>query len=212
MAAHAGQGCRPRLGSGAMQAGPNPYAYLQPFVAWEQAFTPTELDAIVAMGDALPLKNAAVVYEPGQAVENNALRISRAAAVPRDAGTGWLYDRIERVARFLNEQVYKFELTGFADLFQYTVYHASEGGHFDWHIDQIPNGAHRKLSLSLQLSHPADYDGCELELHGGTRPRQAPRDRGALIAFPSYAMHRVTPIRRGIRRALVIWTGGPPFR
>ncbi len=85
-------------------------------------------------------------------------------------------------------------------------------GHFDWHLCQIPGGAQRKLSFSLQLTDPADYDGCELELHGGAKSLVAPRMRGAIITFPSSAMHRVTPIRRGIRRAVVIWTAGPSFR
>ena len=108
--------------------------------------------------------------------------------------------------------IYQFDLAGFSEHFQYTVYHASEGGHFGWHIDQIPNGAHRKLSFSLQLSDPGDYDGCDLELQCGPAIRAAPRTRGTLVAFPAYAIHRVTPIVSGTRRALVIWTAGPPFR
>lgn len=195
-----------------MSANPNPYAYLQPFAVWENAFTPAELDTVVALGDSLKLDQAGVVYDPSQNTADGGQRVTRTAWMARGADTEWLYDRIERVARVLNHQIYQFDLAGFSESFQYTVYHASEGGHFDWHVDQIPNGAHRKLSFSLQLSDPASYEGCELELHGGRTPLVAPRTRGALIAFPSYAMHRVTPIRKGTRRALVIWTAGPPFR
>jgi PKHD-type hydroxylase len=195
-----------------MNANPNPYAYLQPFAVWENAFSPAELDTIVATGDALPLQKAGVVYTPGQSDNDAGQRVTRTAWMARTPETGWLYDRIERIVRVLNLQIYQFELAGFSEPFQYAVYHASEGGHFDWHLDQIPNGAHRKLSFSLQLSDAGDYEGCDLEIHGGRKVLAAPRTRGALIAFPAYAMHRVTPIRSGVRRALVIWTAGPPFR
>ena len=140
-----------------MAANPNPYAYLQPFAVWENVFTPAELDTVVALGDALPLQKAGVVYTPGQSEDDAGQRVTRTAWMARNPQTDWLYDRIERAARVLNQQIYQFDLAGFSEDFQYTVYHASEGGHFDWHLDQIPNGAHRKLSFSLQLSDAGTY-------------------------------------------------------
>ena len=70
----------------------------------------------------------------------------------------------------------------------------------------------RKLSLSLQLTDPSQYEGCDLQFQGGRRIETAPRTRGALIAFPSYVLHRVTPITRGVRKSLVCWVSGPEFR
>src|SRR5690348_3336254 len=60
---------------GAMAANPNPYAYLQPFAVWENAFTPAELDTVVALGDALPLQKAGVVYTPGQSEDDAGQRV-----------------------------------------------------------------------------------------------------------------------------------------
>ena len=70
----------------------------------------------------------------------------------------------------------------------------------------------RKLSLSVQLTDPERYGGCDLEFQAGNRIETAPRDRGAVIAFPSYVLHRVTPCGKGTRKALVAWTTGPQFR
>ena len=72
----------------------------------------------------------------------------------------------------------------------------------------------RKLSFSLQLSEDDSYEGCDLEIFGGSTrvPMAVPRARGTLVAFPSYVMHRVTPVTRGTRKALVFWAGGPRFR
>jgi PKHD-type hydroxylase len=190
---------------------PDPYAYLAPMVVSENAFTLAELDAIVAHGDGLKLEQASIAYGDGQ-VGGDPMRITRMAWMPRDDASAWLYDRLERAARFLNNQVYRFEIGGFSDLLQYSVYHGSEGGHFGWHIDQVRGANHRKLSFSLQLSGPEDYDGGELVIHGGGQPATAPKTRGALVAFPSYALHHVAPITAGTRKALVFWTAGPPFR
>jgi PKHD-type hydroxylase len=51
-----------------------------------------------------------------------------------------------------------------------------------------------------------------LQFHGGRRIETAPKTRGTLIAFPSYVLHRVTPIISGTRKAVVVWTTGPRFR
>ena len=69
----------------------------------------------------------------------------------------------------------------------------------------------RKLSLSVQLSDGADYDGGDLRFPGPT-DEPAPRERGALIAFPSFVTHRVEPVTRAERLSLVSWISGRPFR
>jgi len=98
------------------------------------------------------------------------------------------------------------------------------GGGFDWHFDcgaaAAPFGS-RKLSFTLQLDAPARYAGGDLELAGyhlGYAPhllanqREAARAQGTLIAFAAFQVHRVAPVTRGVRHALVGWLHGPPFR
>jgi len=70
----------------------------------------------------------------------------------------------------------------------------------------------RKISLSLQLSEPSDYEGGELVLQAGDSERVAEKARGTLIAFPSFVLHRVRPVTAGVRKSLVIWVAGPEFR
>jgi PKHD-type hydroxylase len=113
----------------------------------------------------------------------------------------------------LNAQTFQYDLRGFSDNFQYAVYHGNSGGHYDWHIDMIPLArGDRKLSISLQLSDPSHYEGCDLQFIAGDGVQTAPRDRGTLIVFPSYIMHRVTPATAGTRKSLVVWAAGPKFR
>jgi PKHD-type hydroxylase len=182
-----------------------------PYAAWEGAFTPSEMDRIEAIGDSLALGKATLIGGD-ETDEYGHIRITRTAWIKPGPDTKWIYDRMQAVIRTMNDRVWQFDLRGFSEDFQYTVYQGAEGGHYDWHVDQGDLAKSRKLSLSLQLTDPSEYEGCELQLQGGRRIETAPKDRGTLIAFPSYVLHRVTPVTRGTRKALVVWTTGPKFR
>lgn len=181
-----------------------------PLLTWQNVFTPKELDAIEALGDALMPMRAALANRQDSA---DHIRVTRVAWMERNPDTAWLYARLEELVMRMNQDHFHFELFGLAEAFQYTVYDGQEGGHYDWHVDL--GGADvepRKISLSLQLTDPARYEGCDLVLRAGNVPHVAERARGTLIAFPSYVLHRVTPIESGIRKSLVIWVSGPEFR
>jgi PKHD-type hydroxylase len=40
----------------------------------------------------------------------------------------------------------------------------------------------------------------------------ANKSRGTVTMFPSYLLHRVTPVTSGERYSLTIWAHGPAFR
>ena len=181
-----------------------------PVAVWKDVFTPKELDAIEALGDALMPMRAEIA---GRADNTEKLRMTRVAWMERKSETEWLYARLEELVLHLNKEFYSFDLFGLVEAFQFTVYDDQEGGHYSWHVDL---GGHdvepRKISISLQLTDPSRYQGCDLVLEAGNGTYTAERARGALIAFPSYVLHRVTPIESGVRKSLVIWVSGPPFR
>jgi PKHD-type hydroxylase len=181
------------------------------FTAWGDAFTPDEITRIEAFGDRLQQDKASLLSTP-QGVAAQQIRITQTARIQQTDETQWLYDRLQAIVQALNARSYNYELSGFAESFQYTVYRDQDGGHYDWHVDHGPLEVQRKLSVSVQLSDSADYDGCDLQFMAGTQLQLAPRERGAVIAFPSYVLHRVTPVTRGVRKALVAWVTGPNFR
>jgi PKHD-type hydroxylase len=183
---------------------------LEPFTIWNGAFTAKELDAIVAYGDALR-EAEATVMDSAKVDQNSSIRITRISWIKQSQETLWLFQKLVGATSSINQQAYCFDLSGLEDL-QYTVYHAGEGGRYDWHVDHGRSPRRRKLSLSLQLSAPTDYEGCELQIYASSRIDTAPKTRGTLIAFPSYVLHRVTPITAGIRKSLVMWCSGPRFR
>ena len=164
------------------------------FVRWDDAFSAAELAAIEKYGDGLA----------------HAAGIGWIERIPE---TVWLYQRLEDMVLRLNAEFFHYELFGLSELFQYTASDGSRDGDFDWRKDHgHAPGEPRKISLSLQLSGENAYQGGDLELHSSGHVQTAPRARGTLIAFPSYVLQRVTPIRAGVRKSLVVWATGPEFQ
>jgi PKHD-type hydroxylase len=179
------------------------------FATFQDAFTADELDQIVSYGDSLRFSSATVDNnrEPGADI-----RVAKTAWISNNETVPWLYDRMAWVARQLNGQFYHFNLSGFQEDMQYTTYESEENGHYNWHIDAGGEGRPpRKMSLVLQLSDPADYDDGELQVMTSSNPTSVTKQRGLIAAFPSYVLHRVTPVTCGIRKSLVIWVTGPAF-
>ena len=128
--------------------------------------------------------------------------------------TGWIMERIIEVVREANREVYGFDLDGFDESAQIARYGAEREGHFSWHSD-IGDGrlaARRKLTMVVQLSQAEDYAGGALEIMPSANADTAPRQRGTATLFPSFLLHRVTPVTEGARHSLTIWAHGPAFR
>lgn len=184
-----------------------------PFVTWENGFSAEELDRIVAYGDAQDKQKATV----GGATPDANISDTRESSVAwlfYNDETAWFYDRMAWIARQLNGQFYKFDLHGFCEAMQFTVYAGAMEGHYTWHTDAgMSNGfPPRKLSLVLQLSPPEDYGGGDLQVYSSKEPSTITKQRGLVAAFPSYVLHRVTPVTAGVRKTLVVWTCGPAFK
>jgi PKHD-type hydroxylase len=89
----------------------------------------------------------------------------------------------------------------------------AKDGHYDWHIDsQMPDAQNnqRKLSCSIILNDPSEYEGGDLEFN--KIDNTPPKTRGSIIVFPSMLEHRVTPVTSGVRYSAVCWTVGAAFK
>jgi len=61
------------------------------------------------------------------------------------------------------------------------------------------------LSFTLFLSDPDTYDGGALLLDGLEGEREHRPAAGSVVLYPTGALHRVTPVTRGVRLAAVGW-------
>lgn len=79
------------------------------------------------------------------------------------------------------------------------------------HVDQAiryPAAGERMrtdLSATLFLVEPEHYEGGELVIEDGFRPRRVKLPAGHLLLYPSTSVHRVEPVTRGARLAGVFW-------
>jgi PKHD-type hydroxylase len=174
------------------------------------ALTPAECEDLIALCAAAPMKDAGLV----RGTTAHQIRRAELSWLDDLPQTAWVMDRMMRLVAAANRESFGFDLTEFAESAQVARYGAEREGHFGWHSD-IGAGAlaqKRKLTVVVQLSDPTDYDGGVLEVWPDSSIRTAPRTRGSAVIFPSFTLHRVTPITRGTRWSLTLWSHGPAFR
>lgn len=180
------------------------------FLTLPAALSPDQCDHLIGLVQASDLREARVV---GGA---DAPQIRRAEVAWLDdiPAASWVMDRMVRLVADANRDSFNFDLTEFGESPQVARYGAERAGHFDWHSD-IGAGtwaAQRKLTIVVQLSDPAGYDGGELQVWPDSTVIAAPRTRGQAAIFPSHVLHRVTPVTHGTRWSLTLWAHGPAFR
>lgn len=61
------------------------------------------------------------------------------------------------------------------------------------------------ISFTLFLSEPASYDGGELVLNTDMMPQSFKLPVGHMVVYSTTVLHRVNPVTRGERRAMVGW-------
>lgn len=169
------------------------------------AFTPRECTQLIA--DFTPhLKPASI--ESMDPAQSASIRKSSAVFVFPDQSTAWVFDRLGKAIREINDTVYGFDVSEFREGFQFTRYEAGEyyGPHFDIGPGKLTE---RKLSLTVQLSAPDAYTGGELIIYPEF---VASKDQGSMTVFPSFMCHDVRPVTSGVRYSLVSWLAGPPFK
>jgi PKHD-type hydroxylase len=124
----------------------------------------------------------------------------------------WIYEKIANIVSFVNAVHFKYDISGITHGIQLIEYRSEDKvqGHYDWHVDS-GNGqpASRKISVTIQLSDPEDYEGCELIINNHAHIVTGTKEKGSVHLFPSYMLHKVEHVTKGTRYALVIWVHGP---
>lgn len=174
------------------------------------ALTAAECDHLIALVAAHQMKDAGLV----RGTTAHDIRRAEIAWLDDIPQAAWVLDGLIPLVARANRDHFGYDITDFGESPQVARYGAERQGHFDWHSD-IGAGtwaAKRKLTIVVQLSDPADYDGGTLELRPDSNVTQAARARGTATVFPSFVLHRVTPVTAGTRWSLTLWSHGPAFR
>ena len=182
---------------------------LPPFVWWEGAFTEQELDWLQQR--AKVAKQNAQVNGGGAGETNKNVRRSQISWLENNQDTAVIFKKLADVVSILNADHYNFNLTGFGEQLQLTHYDQSENGMYGWHQD-YGAGISRKMSMTVQLADPSEYEGGNLQIMTSDEPVNVRKQRGLIAVFPSYVLHQVTPVTQGSRQSLVAWVSGPAFK
>ena len=122
-----------------------------------------------------------------------------------------MYDALIYLIQKINRNHFGFSNLQITEPAQVSEY--SKGQFYHWHtdssIDMNTEPPVRKLSMTLLLNDPSKFEGGNLEIAG---KNMSPMKQGHAAIFASFLQHRVTPVTKGVRKSLVVWFNGEPFK
>ena len=176
-------------------------------------FSPAQCQDIINMGHQQKPQEALIGHKDGRDGNyDTKKRITTISWIPFKAMPD-MYKIIERTMKQVNGNHFGYEGMQITEQAQFTEY--PKGGFYDWHMDAEANCQYeppvRKISMTILLSDPSEFVGGALEFmtEGNTPPDLK---QGQAIFFCSLIRHRVNKVKKGVRRSLVMWFGGPPFK
>jgi PKHD-type hydroxylase len=175
-------------------------------------FTPDQCRQIIECGKRQPPQQAKVgMGKPGGGTDT-AKRVTTISWIPFKEMEP-MYTDLYKFIQKANENHFGFGDIQITENAQFTEY--PEGGFYDWHMDCDVNMVHeppvRKISMTLLLNDPLEFEGGDLELIEN-KNEASKLKQGHAICFASFLRHKVQPVTKGVRQSLVVWFGGKPFR
>jgi PKHD-type hydroxylase len=184
------------------------------FAYWENFLTAEDISQLLSLPQWQQTQQGLIGVNSA-AMNVPDIRLSQTAWFVPCEKTKHIWEKITCAIADANRTFFHYDLTGCYEPAQLSLYLGSEQGHYNWHIDmsEKTNSVPRKLSMSILLSDPADFQGGELQVKpSNDEPINVEQAKGRAWFFPSYMLHRVAPVTKGVRQSLVLWVGGPPFR
>ena len=174
-------------------------------------FTPEQCRQIIASGRAQKPQQAQVGMNKPEGGTDTKKRVTTISWIPFKE-MGHMYQDLNSFIQKANENHFGFADVRVTEQAQFTEYPV--GGFYDWHMDCDTHMGHeppvRKISMTLLLNDPSEFEGGDLEIMGPGR--STPLKQGHAICFASFLNHRVQPVTKGMRQSLVVWFGGKAFR
>ena len=190
---------------------------IHPSYYWDNAFTEEQLNDIENYCETFDKQTATASGDDGK------LRKSKIAWFQKNEHPKlhYFFNLLNLTIERVNEDFFNYDLNGYSSI-QYTTYDEEENGQYGYHIDMSTGNdlndvvlkyhEIRKLSMSLILSDSSSYEGGKFTMKLGEDEFEVEQKRGRIIFFPSFFLHKVHPVTKGIRKSIVAWVEGPKFR
>ena len=177
------------------------------FIAIHDALPVSACQKIIDSCEAQTAGELAAIGDGNYGVIDKSIRDVRKVQLPVYRGIGATMAGIGLVA---NKDLWNFDITH-ANQCDYLRY--DKDGHYKAHVDTFmdPKSTEtRKLTVLVFLND--DFEGGRLFLQNGHEKIYPPQRPGTILVFPSFMVHGVEPVTKGIRRSIVTWMVGPWFK
>lgn len=188
--------------------------FLYPFVYEDTFFSHDEIQKIITYCESKDLDqdSTAFLIPIHEQVKN-----SRYAVIKYDSDNQWFFNKFLSVLNEANKEFFGLNLLGFDHLL-YMVNDSNKSEH-SYHMDYSLQNSNTdyshlsvKLSCNLFLSTESEYDGGEFEIIINENHKvKIEQLKGRMVFFPSFMMHKMYPITRGIRKSILIHGLGPSW-
>lgn len=177
------------------------------FWYFSDAMTPESTKRLIESIEAQIEGEDAAIGSGKSGIVNKKVRDVKKVNLPSYRGIGATMVGLGMAA---NHQAWKFDVThsNQTDYLKYDV-----KGHYYAHVDTFMNPNEpecRKLTVLIFLND--DFEGGKLFLQNGHEKIYPPQGAGTCLVFPSFIVHGVEPVTKGIRRSIVTWLVGPWFK
>ena len=183
----------------------------------EPVLTPQQCNELISIGQNEPKINATIGTTEKITKLDERYRKSIISWIPFAKAVP-TYQVIRQWMEVTNNNYFGFDTVQLSEQGQYAEYH--KGGFYNWHMDSNVEMASmptvRKISMTLLLNDPKDFEGGDFEIFCGetldSEKNKYKLKQGHAIFFASFLLHRVMPVIKGNRKSLVMWFGGSPLR
>jgi len=178
----------------------------------KKVFTKEECEKIISLTKNTNLSEGQIVNKNNLPdIKLPDIRTSKICWINCDEETKWIFSKMINCVFNLNSKYFQFNISGMYEGLQFTNY-KSPNGKYAKHIDRVLDRPVRKLSVSIQLTDPNNYEGGELYVYDNNKGTVMEKEQGDLVMFPSYMLHEVKPVTKGERNSLVAWITGEQFK
>ena len=109
----------------------------------------------------------------------------------------------------INHQFWKFDVTH-SNQTEFLMYDVN--GKYESHVDTFHQHGTETRKLTALAILNDDFEGGKFYIMNGHDKIYPPQAKGDIIVFPSFMLHGVEPVTKGMRYTVVTWMVGPYFK
>ena len=109
----------------------------------------------------------------------------------------------------LNHQFWQYNITH-SNQTEFLMY--EPGGKYEAHVDTFHQHSNETRKLTAIAILNDNFEGGKFFIQQGHEKTYPPQEKGDVIVFPSFMVHGVEPVTKGVRYSVVTWMVGPYFK